>query len=548
MPFNDITREPDAITIFGESQAYPLSRGAQAWANGDFAVRLDQTSDATGLTLSAPALPVTTVVLRWQGEIARGARILGDAWERGYGDLEWRGVVSERPMPWYFLVYEPGDKTSGATHGYGVKTGCASMVSWNLDEAGITLRLDVRSGGVGVMLGARELQMADIVARNGNASQSPFIAAQALCRALCDAPRLPDHIVYGSNNWYYAYGQSSHAEIINDAEILAEATGELTNRPYMVIDAGWQVHTDQPGNASCDGGDWSRGISKFPDMPGLAAAMAAKGTRPGIWIRPLFAPPGTETSLTLPLARTSNRGAMHPILDPSIPENLAKAEDDCARMNQWGYRLIKHDFTTYDITGRWGFDMGTELTNPGWQFADKTRTTAEVVLDLYKAIRRGSGSSIVIGCNTFSHLSAGLFELQRTGDDTSGMEWERTRKMGVNTLAFRMAQHGAFYAVDADCVGLTKAVPWDLNRQWLDVLARSGTPLFVSAAPEAVGPEQKQALMDAFATASVQQPLAEPLDWLDTTCPREWAIGGETVTYAWSEGIGAGFAQFLRGG
>ena len=59
--------------------------------------------------------------------------------------------------------------------------------------------------------------------------------------------------------------------------------------------------------------------------------------------------------------------------------------------------------------------------------------------------------------------------------------------MGVNTLAFRGAQHGAFYVADPDCVGVTNAIPWAFNRQWLDLLARSGTMLFVSLAPDALG-------------------------------------------------------------
>ena len=63
--------------------------------------------------------------------------------------------------------------------------------------------------------------------------------------------------------------------------------------------------------------------------------------------------------------------------------------------------------------------------------------------------------------------------MNRTGDDTNGREWERTRKMGVNTLAFRMIQNGIFYMTDADCVGVMGPVPWSLNRLWLDVLARS---------------------------------------------------------------------------
>jgi len=66
--------------------------------------------------------------------------------------------------------------------------------------------------------------------------------------------------------------------------------------------------------------------------------------------------------------------------------------------------------------------------------------------------------------------------------------------MGVNILAFRAVQHETFFAADADCVSHTTAIPWQLNKQWLDLLSRSGTPLFVSAAPDAVGAEQRKAL------------------------------------------------------
>ncbi len=107
--------------------------------------------------------------------------------------------------------------------------------------------------------------------------------------------------------------------------------------------------------------------------------------------------------------------------------------------------------------------------------------------------------------------------------------------MGVNTLAFRMPQHNTFFAVDADCVGLTDRIPWEKNRQWLDVLARSGPPLFVSADPSAVGREQRAALYDAFARVATAQTPAEPLDWLDTTCPQRWKGVDEVAReYNWS--------------
>jgi alpha-galactosidase len=178
--------------------------------------------------------------------------------------------------------------------------------------------------------------------------------------------------------------------------------------------------------------------------------------------------------------------------------------------------------------------MADTLTRDGWTFAGgPARTTAEVIADFYQAIRTAAGDALVIGCNTMSHLSAGVFEICRVGDDTSGREWARTRKMGVNTLAFRGAQHGAFYVVDPDCVGVTSAIPWAQNRQWLDLLARSGTMLFVSIAPDALNDDQRRDLRAALALAARPQPLAEPLDWQQSSWPRRWKLMGSDVTFDW---------------
>jgi alpha-galactosidase len=227
------------------------------------------------------------------------------------------------------------------------------------------------------------------------------------------------------------------------------------------------------------------------------------------------------------------------VLDPSVPEVLEHIAQSVRGIRAWGYELIKHDFSTYDIYNRWGFQMGVQLTDRGWHFADRTRTTAEIVSQFYRTMREASGQGLLLGCNTIGHLGAGLFEAQRTGDDTSGREWERTRKMGVNTLAFRLPQHNAFFAADPDCVAITPAVPWDLTKEWLDLVARSGTALFVSADPAALGSEQKAALKAAFALASRPQPEAEPVDWFDTTAPEHWRFGKHSQSYDWYGNSGA---------
>jgi len=207
----------------------------------------------------------------------------------------------------------------------------------------------------------------------------------------------------------------------------------------------------------------------------------------------------------------------------------------------WGYDLIKHDFSTYDIFAKWGFEMGAELTEPGWNFADQTLTNAEIILRLYRTLRDGAGDAALLGCNTIGHLGAGLFEAQRTGDDTSGRIWERTRRMGVNSLAYRLPQQGAFFACDADCAAHTENTPWEFDRQWLDLVAKSGTALFVSVDPRTVTAEQKAAFRTAMQTALFGGAVggAEPLDWLHSTTPREWRLGPDTTSYRWEEPAGA---------
>jgi alpha-galactosidase len=274
---------------------------------------------------------------------------------------------------------------------------------------------------------------------------------------------------------------------------------------------------------------------RFKDMRTLAGEIRKRDMRPGLWTRPLCATDAVAPSLLLP--RIAGRDdPRRPILDPTIAENLATVANYFTQYRAWEYELVKIDFTTFDILGKWGFEMLRDraLSATGWRMHDVSRTNAEIIRALYATMRKAAGDAYLIGCNTVSHLSAGVFEINRIGDDTSGREWDRTRKMGVNALAFRGAQHGAFYAADADCVGLTPFVPWEKNRQWMELLARSGTPLFISAQPQSVGAEQKRVIRESFELASRELPVAEPLDWMTNAWPREWRLNGEARSFDWS--------------
>jgi alpha-galactosidase len=526
----DPLRRPDTVTAFGEGSAAAirLTGSGGKWQGNDVEVDIQahKGNDGTeaAIFVSAPETRLTRIRLRWQGAFPAGSRFLGDAWERSYGDLEWRGLVGERFLPWYFLAL-----AGAVTLGYGVKTGAASICYWQADGGGVTLWLNVCNGGGGVELGQRRLEAATVVFRKGHAGESPLSAARAFCRAMCERPMSAAKPIYGSNNWYYAYGRNtSAAASLKDAALMAELMPpNPENRPFVVLDMGW-------GGARDGAGPVSETQKGYPDMPGLARQMKDMGVRPGIWTRPTLTTEKWTESWRLPPTGGRAGGGLI-TLDPSVPEALAYMAASVATIRGWGYDLIKHDYSTFDLTGRWGFEMGPDITAAGWHFEDRSKTTAEIVLDLYRAIRKGAGDAVLIGCNTIGHLAAGLVEAQRIGDDTSGREWSRTRKMGVNTLAFRLAQNSTFFAADADCVPITRDIPWNLTRQWLDLVARSGTALFVSADPAALAAEQKPALKEALAAAAHTHSPAAALDWMDTAVPEHWRLYGKNVRYNWYE-------------
>lgn len=533
-------RLPDWYTIYTEKDERGCDQITCGYEPdiplGDVHLSVDDNGDAMTLRITADTTPLKYIKLRYNFTEAEkrndGIHILGDDFERGYSNLRWAGIEPERTMPWYMLVSNGSDRNSDVTgrftEGFGVRVQCNAIVTWQYDAAGITMWADIRNGGSGVLLGGRTLDVCDIVFGEYR-NMSAFDAGREFCRMMCPETKLADHKVYGSNNWYYAYGKSSHGEILGDTKIVADQCAGLENIPYMVIDDGWQKY-------NCDA-PWTVGNERFPDMKKLASEMRELGVRPGIWIRYLI-----DGHYEIPECKPEWRLEREKeILDPSHPEVIDYVKRITKMLREWGYDLIKHDYSTRDIFGMYGFSMTTQITKDGWHFWDRSRTSAEIVLDFYRAVREAAGDDcVIIGCNTISHLCAGMYELNRTGDDTSGFDWSRTRCMGVNTLAFRLIQNGIFYMADADCVGITGKIPWKLNRLWLDVLAKSGSPLFVSCKPGVLNESELDELKEAWTVNSVQANDARPLDWMENEYPEVWLIDGEEVRYNWYEDMGIG--------
>ncbi len=529
MSFLNIIKNPDMIIIKSESKSDKAKYcGNNSWELEQIKISLPIKDNKMTVQIEAINDKPECIILHWKHEFNKKSLFLNDHWERGYGDLAWLPMDPERVSPWYFMHYD-----GNLTHGYGVMTGTSSMAFWQITEQGIYLWLDVRCGGVGIDLSSRVLNAAEVVCREGKENESSFLATKEFCKIMCPNPRLPKERIYGGNNWYTDYGNTSKQGVIAQAKTISSLAGNQEVRPFMLVDDGWQVcHFE-----ACAGGPWTSGNYLFPKFEELAGELKQEGVRPGLWFRPLFSAEQFPQECILPQKRfktgLENGFTKTQYLDPSSPYVLDKVTQDINRFTEWGFELIKHDFSTYDILGRWGFQMGGIITNKGWSFFDKTKTTAEIIKDFYMTLRNSAKDAYIMGCNTISHLSAGIFELNRTGDDTSGREWNRTRKMGVNTLAFRYPQHNAFYASDPDCIGLTKDVPWELNKQFMELTAYTGSPLFISIELSSLNQDKADKVSELFAKSQNVPLNVEPLDWLNNKYPVNWKIDEKEFNFNW---------------
>lgn len=478
-----------------------------AGAKVEVATRADGAAD---VRVSSSA-PLSSVVLKWNAKVAPDARLFGGDWERTYGDTGWKSLEDAGPMPWYFLA-----ASGGVCDAAGVKVQPNVFASWRVSADGVELILDCRAGSDPVDLGGRTLEACTIVSRKGVAGETPFAAAKSFCRMMCNAPRLPKAPVYGYNDWYCAYGRNTATNYLADAKAVLSLADGLENRPWAVIDDGWQAEdTWRDVNSR-----WGMAMDK------VAERLRAIDARPGLWYRPLKAFQSDPTS-------------------PAVAKTIA---GDIATFRRWGYGLLKIDFLTYDWCREWKPTGETPVGRDDLHWADRSRTTAETVLGLYRTMRKAAGDgTAIIGCNAIDHFAAGLFEVQRTGDDTSGCDWNLTAACGPNALGMRAHHHGTFYAQDGDCAGLSYAgaIGGRRNGMWIDLLSRSGGAFFVSWFRNLLDDETRAALRAAFARASRPQPAAEPLDWTENTSPREWLCGGERRRYDWAAGDG-GVAPLTR--
>ena len=525
----NLTDVPSSVSIEGEGFTNFLSHAEGKWSSKTSSVVFAPDANAgVRILVSSPGAALTGVRVEWKASFAHEALMLSDDW----CGLGWKRIGKARSSAWYFMI-----AGRYGADGYGVKVRPNSLVHWTVSPSSVVLYLDVSAGGAGVHLSGRTLEACTLVSRLGRKGESAFASGQAFCRQMCTDPRLPKEPVFGYNDWYCAYGANTATNFLADAAYVVSVTRGLSVKPFVVMDDGWQPMSPpavqkKTGKFDSGWGPWFAASSQFGmEMGEFASKIAALGAKPGLWYRPMRAWDDAPKAWKV---------EGHPeSFDPTVPEVMAEIASDMKRFREWGFKLVKIDFLVYDFNGQFLFPgkIGESVFSQKRLWRDRSRTSAERMLELYKTLREGAGDDmIIIGCGAFGHLAAGLFEVNRIGFDTSGKNWRQTAENGPHSLAMRSIQHGTFYCIDADCVGLASAgaIAWEKNSQWLDLLSRSHTACFLSWSRALATPEIRAAFAAAFSASANGGDVAEPLDWFKERSPRNWRFSnGEVANYNW---------------
>ena len=492
---------------FAQTGSAPVSHELSVRIGTDSVVRV---SSGTGLAEHAKVAFDLPVAADW--------KVLARTGEGIRAGCAWHPVGGGKTVPWYVLLHD-----GAKTYGFGVKVQPRAMCAWRVEPGKVELLLDLRAGGQPLELGERTLEACEVVRCESAPGESAYAAGRRLCSLMCPKPRLLKEPMIGFNDWYAAYGRNTATNFLADAEFVVSLCKGAAAQPYVVMDDGWQKFSPPEverltGSFGSGYGPWEESSGAFGmDMKTFCAKIAALGARPGLWYRPLCM-----------------EGKM---CDPSDPAVLARIAEDIRRFKGWGFKFVKIDYLTFDWCGHFkGFDGAGRLIRDARRWKDAKHTTAEIVTRLYRTMREAAGDDMVIlGCNAVNHLCAGLFEASRVGPDTSGRDWEQTKRNGVGAVAFKGIENGTLFAADPDCAGLASegAIPWEKNRMWIDLLSRSGMPFFISWRRTLADGEVREALATAFRRAARPRQTAEAQDWLETSVPSRWLTSDGPRTYGW---------------
>lgn len=480
----DILQTPDSIEVQTEENNICSDQAM---------VSFKRTSYGLQVHCESPEERVRFIILRWKGSFSENVKVLGDVWTGFPSYLQWENNFMGKIFSWYFMA-----SLGGEHQGYGVMTQARAMCFWEIRKREIVLYLDVRCGSVGVKLGARRLHAATIVSGKYE-KMSSHKAVSLFCRKMCGYAIVPHHPVYGFACCTAA--EKKKTEISREAACLAKLTEGMENRPYFWINK-----------------------NDCPDWKSLAGEFYAMNLNAGIGFRPLL-----EGAKEASEEMTLHGGRA---LDPSHPKTLKKVSANVKAMCKEGYSLIIFDGSSVDVFGRTE-DEGYPFSVAGdWHFYDQGKTSAEIIMNFYHTIREAAGpyGAVIMGCNAIGHLGTGFMHIQ-TAETMEEMLHSNNAYLSVNSVAFRLPQHRNFFFIHPGVLTM-ESVHWEKVRPAVQMIARSGIPLFLAVKNE----EQMMTgdVRELFAEASRTHAEMEPVDWEQNGLPSIWEVNGEKIIYEWN--------------
>jgi alpha-galactosidase len=538
--FTSILRTPDRVYGATENSSIRFEEefSSECPVKYDYIV----SSNSAKVIVYPSGSPVKYLKFRFRGDFSKVTGVLGDKFERAsmLMPIEWKLLLPENRMPWFFYV-----KNEKRMACYGVKTGADCFAYWYLDPKGISLVLNLNTDTRGVDL-KEPLLACEVVELLGGDGEDAYSVASRFASVMCDNPVLPKTPMFGGNNWYWAYGDINRDIVLKDADYIKECTDGVKNRPCMVIDDGWQYN--RPKMPCGVGGPWEAN-ALFGDMSEVADRISERGLNPGLWFRPLLTTEEFCSEMVLKEEFTPGFGGY--ILDPSHPAVIEKIYNDAKKIRDWGYTIIKHDFTTIDMSGNWNQQIDTPIIQPNRKMFDNTKTAATIIKNIYKAIQSGAGDGDVIGCNVYGHLSAGIHSMQRVGGDTSGKTFEITRAQGINSM-MRLPLNNKFFLNDPDCPAFTRKVDTKTNLDFLEMCALTDCTTIASITPGILNEKEMKRINEIFKMADKGNNGYIIKDFDKTNCPDtiisadkkdqrhyDWysALDGIRSVYSWDEKI-----------
>jgi alpha-galactosidase len=362
----------------------------------------------------------------------------------------------------------------------------------------IELWIEAFLGGAVLQAGERR-ELHEVSLAEGDGDPSPLLEDWASALGATGSARTTAPYQVGWCSWYHYFHRVTEADL----------------RGNLSLAAGWPFDVFQLDDGFQPAiGDWLATNDKFPTaIDGLAAAIAAEGRTPGIWIAPFLAGAESEVARShpdwlaiyeptgLPLVGMANEawgGAVN-TLDTSNPEVLDHLEVVARELVAAGYPYIKLDFTF--------------APSMRGVYADPGRTPAQRVHAGFEAIRRGAGDdTFLLGCGAPIGHAVGLVDGMRIGADVAPW-WhpqdDQYRPPGHtggepatvnawrNTLS-RSFLHRRLWLNDPDCLMLrtasTRLEPEQM-RAWALAVGVSGGMALVSDDLALLGPEAR-ALLD----------------------------------------------------